>query len=74
MTQTEVIAEALKLDTRSRAELAKRLLESLEKLSETEIEALWIEEAERRDEAMDRGDLPAIPAEEVFAKIRARVQ
>ena len=72
MTQAEVLTEALKLEARSRAELAKRLLESLEELSDNELETLWVEEAERRDEAIERGELQALPAEKVFADVRAR--
>ena len=71
MKRLALVDEALKLDVRSRAELAKRLLESLEELSEAEIDALWLEEAERRDQAMDEGSLPSIPAEEVFSRAKA---
>jgi hypothetical protein len=74
MTQAEVLTEALKLEARSRAEVAKRLLESLEELSDTELETLWVEEAERRDEAIERGELQALPAEKVFADARARLK
>jgi predicted ATPase len=35
-----------------------------------EIARAWLEEADRRDRAMDDGSEPEIPAEEVFARIR----
>jgi len=38
------------------------------------IEALWLEEAQRRDRAMDAGEAPSIPAETVFANIRFRLE
>jgi putative addiction module component (TIGR02574 family) len=68
----ELVSEALDLPTTSRAELAKQLLESLDNLSESEIEKLWIEEAERRYEAYRAGEIKAVPADEVFARLRAR--
>jgi Putative addiction module component len=43
-------------------------------LSDEEIARVWAEEAERRDQEMDSGDDPGIPAEEVFRKLRARFQ
>ena len=68
----ELASEALDLPVTSRAELAKQLLESLDNLSETEIEKLWAEEAERRYKAYETGEIKAVPADEVFARIRAR--
>ena len=73
MNPTELVAEALKLNPRSRAEVASRLLESLEDLSDAEVEALWLEEAERRDLAVDQGELTSAPAAQVFAGIRSRL-
>jgi hypothetical protein len=49
----EIEQEALKLSPALRTRLASRLLSSLETLSDTEIEALWIEEALRRDREME---------------------
>jgi len=42
----ELEGEALKLDPKSRARLAGRLLDSLEELSEEENVQLWAEEAQ----------------------------
>jgi hypothetical protein len=33
--------------------------------------SVWVEEAERRAQAMEDGREPEIPAEEVFARVRA---
>ena len=44
----ELEAEIKKLDLKDRAALAKLIVESLDELSEAELEALWVEEAERR--------------------------
>ena len=73
MTLEELEAEALKLSPNSRAQLAKTLLNSLETLSEAEIERLWIEEALRRDREMDEGTTTARPAEDVIRDARARL-
>jgi putative addiction module component (TIGR02574 family) len=74
MTRSQLVAEALKLDPEDRVEVAHQLLASLDDLSEAEIEALWLAEAERRDLALDRGELKSIPAEEVFANLRSRLK
>lgn len=73
MTIDELKAEALRLTPEERAELASELLVSLDDLSEPEIERLWLEEAERRDAALDNGTARAIPADEVFSSARARL-
>ena len=63
--------EALRLDPKERAHLAREILASLENMDDTEIEDLWLDEAVRRDENMDRGVERAYPADEVIARIRA---
>ncbi len=73
MTSDELKAEALRLSPKGRAELASELLVSLDDLSEPEIERLWLEEAERRDAALDNGAARGIPADEVFSSARARL-
>jgi len=74
MTLDELKAEALRLNPGERAELASELLVSLDALSESEIEKLWLEEAVRRDAELDSGAARAIPADEVFAAARARLR
>ena len=56
----------MQLDIDSREQLAHRLLESLDSLSESELESLWAKEAQRRLEAFREGRLSAVPAEEVL--------
>jgi putative addiction module component (TIGR02574 family) len=68
----EITAELLELPSTARAELASRLLESLDDLSEAEHDQLWAEEAERRYDAYKAGAIDAIPAEEVFERLRSR--
>jgi hypothetical protein len=71
MTIDELEAQALRLPASDRAKLASRLLESLEDLSESEIEEPWIEEALRRDADLDSSSAPSVSAIEVFASARA---
>lgn len=71
MTMEELKREALRLDSSSRADLARELLESLDDLPEAEIERLWLEEAERRRTDVQAGKVTEIPMDEVFAKARA---
>ena len=68
----EIASEVLRLSITERAELAKQLLESLDNISETENEQLWAQEAERRYSEFKAGRSMAIPAEEVFARVRSR--
>jgi len=67
-TAEELEREALNLDVKGRARLVQRLLASLDRLSPAEAEVLWAEEAERRLAAYDRGELAAVPSEEVLAE------
>jgi hypothetical protein len=64
--------EALALDAKARASMAHQLLNSLESLTESEVEQLWIEEAERRSADIDAGTAVTISAEEALARARAR--
>jgi len=71
VTIDELKREALQLDPSTRASLARDILVSLDDLSESEIEQLWLEEAVRRDEEMASGKVEPIPMDEVFAELRA---
>lgn len=70
MKLTDIENEVLKLDPPGRARLAEVLLRSLDELSEGEVEALWLDEAERREQAWDAGEVQGIPAEQVMRDLR----
>jgi hypothetical protein len=72
MTIDELKAEALRLNPEARADLARELLDSLDGLNEAEVETLWIDEAVRRDEELDRGVTHTYPADEVVERAGAR--
>ena len=74
MSIEEIEAEALKLDPEARARLAEKLLESLETLSDQENEALWAEEADRRDADWGSPSGSARPAADVLRDTRAKLK
>ena len=74
MTVDELLREALRLNAADRASMAHELLNSLESLSEAEVEQLWIEEALRRSAEIDAGTADTIPADEAIAEARARLK
>ena len=61
--------EIRKLSPEERAELVDELI--LDE-PDPEIEKAWIEEAERRLDALDRGETQAIPAKKILARYRER--
>mgnify|MGYP000918790763 CR=1 FL=1 len=65
--------EAMGLDLENRAILAERLILSLDNPSETEIERLWIDEAERRLERYRQGKVRGIAGELVFKRAIAEL-
>lgn len=54
-----------------RAKLVYKFLESLDNLSEGEIEQLWLDEAERRAQQIDDGPVTLSPGDEVLRKPQA---
>jgi len=62
----EIISLAKDLSLEERAQLAGMLLLTLDEPTESEVERLWLEEAERRLQEWREGQVKGIPAEEVF--------
>ena len=67
-----MIDEALALPPESRAKLARELVASLEEGSDTDVEAAWDREVEKRVAEIKRGEAQGRPAEQVLAEIRAK--
>lgn len=74
MSVNEIESAALGLDIKARARLANLLLESLEGSSEDEIEQLWIDEALRRDAAIEAGTLKEIDGDKAFRDVLDRLK
>lgn len=69
----EIEKATMQLDLGERALLAGKLLLSLDELSTSEVERLWLDEAERRLEDFRLGKVRGIPAEEVFRRAIAEI-
>ena len=67
----DIEAAALQLPLTERARLAERLLVSLEE--DDEILAAWVDEAERRGDAFERGEMEAIDFDESIARLKAKL-
>ena len=65
----QILQQALALSPEDRAEVLERLLASFQIPPDPDLDQLWANEAEDRLDAYDRGELCAVPAEEVFARI-----
>jgi hypothetical protein len=66
--------KAMLLSPQQRAELAERLISSLDRLDDAEYERLWIEEGARRYEEYQKGNLSGRLAEEVFRDARNAIR
>jgi putative addiction module component (TIGR02574 family) len=67
----ELSAKARKLSPAERLELVDDLLASLDE-ADPQIDRLWAKEAEDRLAAYRRGEIKAVPLQEVLAKYRVK--
>lgn len=66
----ELTADAMKLPLRDRVQLAQRLVSTIDDEIETDTEALWFAEAERRLEELRSGSVEGIDSDEAFRTAR----
>ncbi len=71
MNLKEIETEVLHLPEDERADLAQKILISLDSPSIDEIAADWLQEAQRRAKELDAGIVQPVPAEEVRRKAQA---
>jgi putative addiction module component (TIGR02574 family) len=71
-TTEELLKQVLALPLQERAELVEQLLATFQTPPDPHIDELWAREAEDRLDAYDRGELKAVPAAEVFNRIKQR--
>ena len=64
----EVVRQALELDEHGRAEVAARLLDSLEE-TDPEADGVWLAELERRASELESGAVQGVPWEEVRERL-----
>lgn len=65
-------SELTQLPIDDRAELASFLIESLDEGADPDAEAAWDAELARRSEEIRSGKVVGVPAEKVFAELRAK--
>ena len=69
----DLFQEASQLPENDRAELAGRLLDSINGEPDRNVELAWAKEVERRVREIDSGEVSTIPWEEVRARLHARL-
>jgi len=69
-TLTDVTKQALALPAEERVVLAQRVWESVEHFASPEIENAWMNEAERRWQEIEEGEVKCLPANEVMKRAR----
>ena len=74
MTIEQLAMELLGLPAKQRAQLAEKLIASLEEEGAGEVDAIWAEEADRRLRQVEAGEATLRPAEAVLADARARIK
>lgn len=66
----EIERKAIHLSIKEREILAERLIQSIEGVPLTEVEEVWVKEAERRFKAWRRGERKGVSAKRAFRQIR----
>lgn len=74
MTQRSqvVLAEALKLSSNERAEVAERLIAGLDEVPDADVAQAWQEEVQRRLQQIERGKVELIDSDTVMAELRKK--
>ena len=73
-TIEDIENEIRSLSADDRMHLLRDLIADLDGSMDEDVEKAWLEEAERRYKDLKEGKVELIPAEEVFAKARARLK
>ena len=70
MSANDLEDAVLSLPLKERAELAQKLLESLDSPSEGEARQLWLQEARRRADEIDEGKVELVPSDELERQVQ----
>jgi putative addiction module component (TIGR02574 family) len=68
-----LLDEALRLPEKDRADLAVKLIQSLDRNPDNDVDAIWAQEIERRCAAVDAGEAVTSDWEEVRSRIEREV-
>ncbi len=71
MSPTAIEKSVLRLPKSDRAHLVHVLLDSLDDSSDAEMQALWLQEAERRATEIDSGKVELVSSEELERQVQA---
>lgn len=71
MTSTALEQSVLQLPKPDRAHLVSLLLDSLDETSSTDVQQLWLNEAQRRADDIDRGRVELVSGEKVQQQVQA---
>jgi putative addiction module component (TIGR02574 family) len=70
----ELEKQARLLTPQEKAALARILIEELDPATDSQVEQLWIAEAQRRYDAYLQGELESLPGDEVMSRARTRLK
>ncbi|HKO45899.1 MAG TPA: addiction module protein [Pyrinomonadaceae bacterium] len=70
----ELEKRARMLTQEEKATLARILIDDLDPAADSQVEQLWIAEAQRRYDAYLHGELASLPGDEVMARARRRLK
>ena len=70
----DIERQARLLPLKQKAALARLLIEELDTSVDADAEQLWVDEAQRRYDAYLKGELEALPGDDVMARARNRIK
>ena len=74
MNKDQILEAAKQLDEAEREEVVEELLLSLAEHQLSHIEAAWLQEVKRRDEAFAAGQMTASPVDEVLTRVLSKAR
>lgn len=74
MTIKEIEKEFLNLSEAEKREVLRLLIADLDMATDEDVERVWLEEAQRRYKELKSGLVKTVPANEVIAKARERLE
>ena len=70
----EIEAKIRALSSDEKADLIRSLIADLDGPADTDVEAAWVKEAQRRHREVVEGKVRLVPGEQVFANLRERLK
>ena len=70
----EIGAKIRSLSLEDKTELVRALIAELDGPAESDVERVWLEEAQRRHREVVEGKVQPVPGERVFENLRARLK